>query len=110
MANFAFCAQIIFSVFVQGRSETFAKLFVLLALGRYTLCEFNKTKFVQIGQYLTGWRAAFQSCPKSTFFCENYQNYQNLPILGNFGKLPTGQTLFDLDKFCFAELTHGRSS
>ena len=31
-------------------------------------------------------------------------------ILGNFGKLPIGQILSDLDKFCFAELTQGRSS
>ena len=31
-------------------------------------------------------------------------------ILGNFGKLPIGQILSDLDKFCFAELTQGRPS
>ena len=31
-------------------------------------------------------------------------------ILGNFGKLPIGQILSDLDKFCFAELALGRSS
>ena len=30
-------------------------------------------------------------------------------ILGNFGKLPIGQILSDLDKFCFAELTQDRS-
>ena len=29
--------------------------------------------------------------------------------LGKFGKLPIGQILSDLDKFCFAELTQGRS-
>ena len=51
MANFAFCAQIIFCVSVQGRSETF-----YITLGRYTLCEYSKTKFVQIGQHLTDWQ------------------------------------------------------
>ena len=31
-------------------------------------------------------------------------------ILGNFGKLPIGQILSDLDTFYFSELTQGRSS
>ena len=51
MTNFAFCAQIIFCVSVQGRSEIF-----FIALGRSTLCEFSKTKFVQIGKCLTNWQ------------------------------------------------------
>ena len=44
MATFVFCAQIIFCVSVQAHS------------GRSTLCEFSKTKFVQITQYLTDWQ------------------------------------------------------
>ena len=31
-------------------------------------------------------------------------------ILGNFGKLPIGQILSDLENFCFVELTVGISS
>ena len=53
---------------------------------------------------------SFPKLPKINIFCENYPNYQISPILDNFGKLPIGQTLSDLDKFCFAELTQGRSS
>ena len=52
--------------------------------------------------------AAFQSCPKSANF-DNFDNFhKKMLILGNFGKLPIGQILSDLDdldKFCFVELT-----
>ena len=54
--------------------------------------------------------AAFQSSPKSANF-ENFDNfYKEMLILGNFGKVPIGQILSDLDKFCFVELTQGISS
>ena len=56
MANFVFCAQIIFCVSVRtGALGNFCEHF-FIALGRSTLCEFSKTKFVQIGQCLTNWQ------------------------------------------------------
>ena len=39
-----------------------------------------------------------------------YKKNVDFEILGKFGKLPIGQILSDLDKFCFAELSQGRSS
>ena len=38
------------------------------------------------------------------------QKNVDFEILGKFGKLPIGQILSDLDKFCFAEVVQGRSS
>ena len=50
--------------------------------------------------------AAFQSCQKSANF-DNFDNFhKKMLILGNFGKLPIGKILSDLDKFCFVVNSH----
>ena len=106
MANYAFCAQIILRV-RTGALGSFCEHFFIV-LGRSTLCEFNKTKFVQIGQCLTNWQLSKVAQNRQILIILIV--FTEMLILGNFGKLPIGQILSDLDKVCFAELTQGISS
>ena len=70
MANFSFCAQIIFCVSVRGHSETSANFFHCsrkiypVWVQQNKVCP-NRTMFDQL--------AAFQSCPKSA----NFNNFDN---------------------------------
>ena len=97
MANYAFCAQLIFCVSVQvvrtgtGVLRNFCEHF-FIALGSSTMCEFSKTNFFP-NRTMFDQLAAFQSCPKSANF-EHFDNFhKKMLILGNFGKLPIGQIL-----------------